>query len=198
LKDCDAVFDIGWTELVVIACVAVLVVGPKDLPKMLRTFGKTVSQLRRMAGDFQKQFNDALQEAELDEVKNIASGKTFQPLEDARKSMTSFQKSVSDSVRDIESDVKSGMDISDAAPAETTPAAEAPKTAPKKAKAARTATKPAANGKAASKPAAKTGVPKAKKPASTARASGGTAGKTTRTAAKATKAAKADATSAKQ
>jgi sec-independent protein translocase protein TatB len=64
--------DFGWTELLVIAIVLIVVVGPKDLPKMLRTFGKTTSNLRKMAGDFRKQFDDALKEAELDDVRNIA------------------------------------------------------------------------------------------------------------------------------
>ena len=62
-------FDIGWTEMLVIAVVMIVVVGPKDLPKMLRTFGKTTAKMRSMAGDFQKQFNEALKEAELDDVK---------------------------------------------------------------------------------------------------------------------------------
>ena len=62
-------FEIGWTEMLVIAVVMIVVVGPKDLPKMLRTFGKTATKLRSMAGDFQKQFNEALKEAELDDVK---------------------------------------------------------------------------------------------------------------------------------
>jgi len=61
--------DFGWSELLVIAVVAILVVGPRELPKMLRNFGKTVGQVRRMAGEFQSQFNDALKEAELDEVR---------------------------------------------------------------------------------------------------------------------------------
>ena len=63
-------FDIGWTEMLVIAVVMIVVVGPKDLPRMLRTFGKTTAKLRAMAGDFQKQFNEALKEAELGDVKN--------------------------------------------------------------------------------------------------------------------------------
>lgn len=62
-------FDIGWSELLVIAVIAVVVVGPKDLPRMLRTVGKTVGKMRRMANDFQRQFNDALKEAEIDEIK---------------------------------------------------------------------------------------------------------------------------------
>jgi sec-independent protein translocase protein TatB len=68
-------FDVGWTEIVVIACVAIIVVGPKDLPRVLRTVGKTVGNLRRLAGDFQKQFDDALKDAELDEVKKMANAR---------------------------------------------------------------------------------------------------------------------------
>ena len=45
-------FDIGWTEMLVIAIVMIVVVGPKDLPRMLRTFGRTTAKMRSMAGDF--------------------------------------------------------------------------------------------------------------------------------------------------
>lgn len=64
--------DFGWTELLVVAIVLIVVVGPKDLPKMLRTFGKTTASLRKMAGDFRKQFDDALKEAELEDVRNVS------------------------------------------------------------------------------------------------------------------------------
>jgi sec-independent protein translocase protein TatB len=57
-------FDIGWSELLVVAVVMILVVGPKDLPGMLRAFGKTMSQVRSTANDFRRQFNDALRDAE--------------------------------------------------------------------------------------------------------------------------------------
>jgi sec-independent protein translocase protein TatB len=91
------VFDIGWTELIVVACVAILVVGPKELPRMLRGIGKTMGNLRRMAGDFQRQFDDALKEAELDEVKKAAQS-SFKPLDDAQKSMQAYEKKVKDSL----------------------------------------------------------------------------------------------------
>ncbi|MBL4892865.1 MAG: twin-arginine translocase subunit TatB, partial [Rhizobiaceae bacterium] len=81
-------FDIGWTEMLVVACVAIIVVGPKDLPKMLRSVGKTIKKVRGMAGDFQRQFNDALKESELDELKNDVMGsQTFAPVADAKKAM---------------------------------------------------------------------------------------------------------------
>jgi sec-independent protein translocase protein TatB len=57
-------FDVGWSEILVIAVVAILVVGPKELPKMLRTFGKTMGTVRRTANDFKRQFDEALREAE--------------------------------------------------------------------------------------------------------------------------------------
>lgn len=62
-------FDIGWTELLVIAIVMIVVVGPKDLPPMLRAFGKMTGNLRKMAGDFRAQFEEALKETELDDVR---------------------------------------------------------------------------------------------------------------------------------
>ena len=62
-------FDIGWTEMMVVAIVAILFVGPKELPGMLRMAGRTVKKIRGMASDVQRQFDDALREAELDDVK---------------------------------------------------------------------------------------------------------------------------------
>ena len=65
-------FDIGWGELVVIGIVALVVIGPKELPAVLRTLGQGMNKLRRMASDFQSQFNDAMREAELAELKRQA------------------------------------------------------------------------------------------------------------------------------
>ncbi len=64
-------FDgIGWTELLVVAVIAIVFIGPKELPGMLRTFGKMIKKVRGMAGEFQGQFNEALKEAELDGLKD--------------------------------------------------------------------------------------------------------------------------------
>jgi sec-independent protein translocase protein TatB len=62
-------FDIGWSELLVIAVVAIIVVGPKDLPRLMRSFGQYAGKVRRMAADFQLQFEDAMREAEVEEVR---------------------------------------------------------------------------------------------------------------------------------
>ena len=66
-------FDIGWSELLVIAVVAVIVVGPKDLPRMLRSIGQLVGQIRRMANEFTRQFDEALRESELHEIRDSVS-----------------------------------------------------------------------------------------------------------------------------
>jgi sec-independent protein translocase protein TatB len=60
-------FDPG--KLMIVAIVALLVIGPKDLPRVLRTVGAVVGKMRRMAAEFQGQFMDALKEAELDDIK---------------------------------------------------------------------------------------------------------------------------------
>ncbi|MDI6837013.1 MAG: Sec-independent protein translocase protein TatB [Rhizobiaceae bacterium] len=65
--------DIGWTELLVIAVILIVVVGPKDLPPMIRAFGKMTSRLRKTAGEFRAQFDEALREAELDELRQTVS-----------------------------------------------------------------------------------------------------------------------------
>jgi sec-independent protein translocase protein TatB len=61
--------DMSWGEIMVIGAVALIVIGPKDLPRALRTVGQVTGKLRRMAAEFQGQFNEAMREAELDDVK---------------------------------------------------------------------------------------------------------------------------------
>ena len=65
-------FDIGWSELLVIGVVALIVIGPKELPSVLRNIGQVMSKLRSMASEFQGQFQEALREAELDELRKQA------------------------------------------------------------------------------------------------------------------------------
>jgi sec-independent protein translocase protein TatB len=65
-------FDIGWSELLVIAVVALIVIGPKELPAVLRTVGQWTTKIRRMAGEFQSQFQEALREAEMADLKKHA------------------------------------------------------------------------------------------------------------------------------
>ncbi|MBV8510185.1 MAG: twin-arginine translocase subunit TatB [Xanthobacteraceae bacterium] len=64
--------DIGWSELLVIAVVALIVIGPKELPSVLRTVGQWTTKIRRMAGEFQSQFQEAMREAEMADLKKHA------------------------------------------------------------------------------------------------------------------------------
>jgi sec-independent protein translocase protein TatB len=66
--------DMSWGEVMVIGAVALIVIGPKDLPKALRTLGQMTAKVRRLAAEFQGQFNEAMREAELDEVKRQIQG----------------------------------------------------------------------------------------------------------------------------
>jgi sec-independent protein translocase protein TatB len=93
-------FDIGWSELVVIAVVALIAIGPKELPGVLRMVGQWMGKARKMASEFQGQFNEAMREAEMadlkksfDEVKEAATGLTSGNI------MTSLQKDVSDAMQ---------------------------------------------------------------------------------------------------
>jgi sec-independent protein translocase protein TatB len=113
-------FDIGWSELVVIAVVALIAIGPKELPGVLRMVGQWMGKARKMAAEFQGQFQEAMREAEMadlkksfDEVREAATGLTS-----GGGLMTSLQKDVSDALRIDDADK----------PAETaaTPAIEPP------------------------------------------------------------------------
>src|SRR4029078_8279779 len=62
-------FDIGWSELLVIAVVAMWLLSQKDVPRLMRSFGHYAGKLRRAASDFQSQFEEAMRESEIDEVR---------------------------------------------------------------------------------------------------------------------------------
>ena len=93
-------FDIGWSELVVIAVVALIAIGPKELPGVLRMVGQWMGKARKMASEFQGQFQEAMREAEMadlkksfDEVKEAATGLAGGNI------MTSLQKDVGDALK---------------------------------------------------------------------------------------------------
>ncbi len=62
-------FDIAWEELALILAVALVVIGPKDLPAVLRTAGKWMRKIRGIAGEFQRTVDDAIRDAELEDVR---------------------------------------------------------------------------------------------------------------------------------
>lgn len=93
-------FDIGWSELIVIGVVALIAIGPKELPGVLRMVGQWMGKARKMASEFQGHFNEAMREAEMADLK-----KTFDDVKDAAKDlsgnniMTSLQKDAADALK---------------------------------------------------------------------------------------------------
>jgi sec-independent protein translocase protein TatB len=92
-------FDIGWSELVVIGVVALIAIGPKELPGVLRTVGQYMGKVRRMASEFQSQFQEAMREAEMADIKKSVDEITgaatkqfsdFDPIGTVRKEIESL------------------------------------------------------------------------------------------------------------
>jgi sec-independent protein translocase protein TatB len=120
-------FEVGWTEMLVIAIVMIVVVGPKDLPNMLRTFGRTTAKLRAMAADFQKQFNEALKEAELDDVKkSVDELRGLSPVAEIKKQLNPFEQAAADVRAGVDAAMKPKPAADPSAPAASTPQAAEP------------------------------------------------------------------------
>lgn len=98
-------FDLGWSKLIIIAMLAIVVVGPKDLPALLRTIGKFVSQIRRQADEFRRQFDEAMRETELDQI---------------RKDVEEIKSSTEATVRDIGRSAEDSVKPLEAAASEIT------------------------------------------------------------------------------
>ena len=130
-------FDIGWSELVVIAVVALIAIGPKELPGVLRMVGQWMGKARKMASEFQGQFQEAMREAEMADLK-----KSFDEVKETATAlspanvMTSLQKDVNDALQIGDIDKPAAAPANDAQVAgaisepvtPTTPAAPTPET----------------------------------------------------------------------
>lgn len=109
-------FDIGWSELVIIAVVALVVIGPKELPATLRTIGKMTARARKVAGEFRAQFDEAMREAELDDVRQtIADAQKLNPMNSLREAMNPLR----DMGNEIKADLQRAATPDKAAPAAT-------------------------------------------------------------------------------
>ena len=95
-------FEIGWGELLIIGIVALIAIGPKELPGVLRTLGQWMNKLRRMASEFQSQFHEAMREAELADLKKQVDDMTsqaksyanFDPVGEVRRELESTQQQI--------------------------------------------------------------------------------------------------------
>jgi sec-independent protein translocase protein TatB len=111
-------FDIGWTEIALIGGVALIAIGPKELPGALRTAGQWVGKARRLAQDFQSQFQEALREADIAEMK-----KQFDDA--ANAAAASPSNLLGSTVKDVKDSL--ALDVPDGS-APTRPADPAPET----------------------------------------------------------------------
>src|SRR6516164_4447383 len=96
-------FDISWTEFLLIGVVALIFIGPKELPAVLRTLGQWTRRIRSMAADFQNQFQEAMREAELADLKkqvdDIAHDiKSYDPLKDVRSDIETAGRDIQSSL----------------------------------------------------------------------------------------------------
>jgi sec-independent protein translocase protein TatB len=102
-------FDISWTEFLLIAIVALVFIGPKELPAVLRTVGQWTRKIRGMAAEFQSQFQEAMREAEMADLKkqvdDIAHGikqdvTSYNPLNDVRADVEAAQQQIKSSIEE--------------------------------------------------------------------------------------------------
>jgi sec-independent protein translocase protein TatB len=98
-------FDISWTEFVLIGVVALIVIGPKELPAVMRTMGQWTRKVRSMAADFQGQFQEAMREAEMADLKKQVDDiahevKSYDPLQDVRTDIEAMGRDIQTSLED--------------------------------------------------------------------------------------------------
>jgi sec-independent protein translocase protein TatB len=135
-------FDISWSEFLLIGIVALVVIGPKELPGVLRTLGQYTRKVRRMATEFQNQFQEAMREAEMTDLKKevdaMASDiKNYDPLKDVRSDVEAMGKDIESSLKaeptpavpKAEPAVDGGVAVSEGVPEVAAPEAAAPVTA---------------------------------------------------------------------
>ena len=107
-------FDLTSSKLLILAVVALIVVGPKDLPVLLRTLGKYMGMIRRQANEFRAQFEDAMRETELSELKKEVEELGRDTRDTLRKATQSVETQLGDVTRDVNQSLseidKPGMD----------------------------------------------------------------------------------------
>lgn len=106
-------FDLSSGKLILIGVIALVVVGPKELPGLLRQVGRAVAKMREMAGEFRQQFDEAMREADLHEVTKL--------VDEVKGNVTSNIQSALDPVTDIPSQIGDSMDLAEIGATSTTP-----------------------------------------------------------------------------
>jgi sec-independent protein translocase protein TatB len=138
--------DIGGSELLVLAIVALIVVGPKDLPVLLRKIGQFIGKMRGMASEFRASFDEMARQSELDELRKevqaMRSGQYLQPFKDAAEAARDV--GLNDTFAEIDASLNSGaVQPYPPAAAPEAPALEAPAPKPRPRAKAKAAPEPA-------------------------------------------------------
>ncbi len=97
----------GWQEIFLVAVVAVIVVGPKELPRVLRTVSHWIAKLREMAREFQSSVEDVVREAELNDLRKELEEASRTDISETLTGFIDSSGEVADSVRSIEESVLS-------------------------------------------------------------------------------------------
>jgi len=98
--------DIGWPELLIVALVTIIVVGPKELPRVLRTVTQLMRKVRAMAGEFQSGIDDLAREAELDDLKKSIEKTASTDLAGELENQIDPTGEVTKSMQEIETSLK--------------------------------------------------------------------------------------------
>lgn len=118
--------DIGWPELMIIALITILVVGPKEIPRVLRTVTQIMRKVRGMASEFQSGIDELAREAELDDLKKDIERTASKDIAGDLEKSIDPTGDVNKSVREIESSFKEAQSESKATVEEAAkPAAKA-------------------------------------------------------------------------
>jgi sec-independent protein translocase protein TatB len=134
-------FDLGWGELLVVGVVALVVLGPKELPNALRTVSNLTKTARKLANEFQSGVNEIVREAELDEARKAAQSISKGSISQAIEKVVDPTGEMKSTVTGVERDLKAAPSVSPVlpltpvipppTPAESTPiAAPEPKDGP--------------------------------------------------------------------
>ncbi len=133
-------FDLTSSKLLILGVVALIVVGPKELPFLLRTIGKYMAMIRRQANEFRAQFDEAMREAELDSIRKDLETVARDTKNTIRSAQTDVERDVAAATSDIDRSLQqpaatsaepvhthdplNGLDVSHAAPVNGAPADE--------------------------------------------------------------------------
>jgi sec-independent protein translocase protein TatB len=121
-------FDFSWGELLIVGAVALVVLGPKELPNALRTITNLTKSARRLAGEFQSGVNEIVREAELEDARKAAQSISKGSISKAIEQAVDPKGEMKASVSGLEKEVKSAAQISPVGPIAASPAVVQPST----------------------------------------------------------------------